>query len=123
MKDLTIEELEKAPHEIAYLYLASIHCMPVGSEIIDRCMKDHPEYFPAEILYQDKWDAIPEEVHEAFKVDLSEVIGEFIKCNSGGLIEFMNLSEGERATNVETFRKHQQIEEDLWQKHYKKFNL
>lgn len=59
MKDLSYAEFEKAPSKVQFLYVAAIMKQPVGSQMIEDAIKDHPEYFPDELEHRRKWAAIP----------------------------------------------------------------
>ena len=72
MKNLTKKELLEAPAIIQYVYTAGLFGNQIGNNIYEEAIKKHPEYFADVLEYRAKWDAIPQEVHDAYEAELSK---------------------------------------------------
>jgi|GEM_PF-6625084 len=59
------------PSSVLFVKMAAYFNMPIGLETFERALKDGPEYFPEEIEYRRKWDAIPQEVKDAYFAESS----------------------------------------------------
>jgi len=66
MKDLTHKEFEDAPAKVQYIYMCAVMKQPIGSSTYEDAIKEHPEYFHEDVERRKKWEAIPQEVHDAY---------------------------------------------------------
>jgi hypothetical protein len=66
VKLISWDELEKAPHIVKWVYLCSLTNHPISSSMHKRALDEHPEYFPKEVEWRNKWNAIPQEVHDDY---------------------------------------------------------
>lgn len=124
MKDLLPGEFEKAPVPIQYLYICAMNNVPVGSSILDEAMENHPEYFPDELAYRAKWDAVPQEVHDAYAEEYAELMK--MLPQSPGLMKLV--TGGEEAE--EYFRKEEEVgkefrllSKELYDKYYGPYGI
>jgi hypothetical protein len=69
MKNLTVDEFMNAPHIVQYVCMSGITGNPIGANTLNEAIENHPEYFPDEIEHRRKWNAIPQEVHDAYLKD------------------------------------------------------
>lgn len=137
------DELKKSniPSEVFVVFqLQKLGC-PIGTETYNKCqevIKKYPEHFP----WEAKYNSIPQEVHDAYSKELmDEFKSKFDSIPKGdGLMKSL-VSEGASKPRLKNFgealrdmdnmfkEQHRQAEErlkkskQLWDKHYKKYNL
>ena len=70
MNKLSYKEFEDAPEIVKYLHIAAFYKIPVGSSLYEDAMEKHPEYFSEEIERKKKWEAIPQDVRDAYFKEL-----------------------------------------------------
>lgn len=123
MKDLTYQELLKAPKEVQYLYVMSLNKRPVSHSSCQSAMANHPEYFQEEIEWKMKWNKIPKEVHEAYRQEIEALTREMLPSSGKGLRYYLlNQDKVDReyeAVKDELERK----QGEIWAKHYAEFGL
>ena len=128
MKDLTVEQLEKAPSIVQYLYVASFMKQPVGGKTIDEAMEKHPEYFPDEVEHRRKWALIPQEVHDNYWEEYWNIEKELFKDvpPSEGLMAMCNNTEKyqiwSKAWNIAN-EKAKPLRKKLHEKFYSKYGI
>jgi hypothetical protein len=128
MKDLTIEELEKAPFEIQYLYIMGISNQSVGITIFEEAIEKYPEYFPDEVEYRKKWALIPQEIHDAYWKEYWKLDKEIYKDipPSKGLMYLINntdeAKEWKKKWNSAN-KKAEPLKKKLHKKYYSKYGI
>jgi len=128
MKNLTPEEFDKAPNIVQYVYIMSMSNIPIGSKIYEETIRDHPEYFYEEISETEKWNKIPQEVHDAYWKEYGELKKEVFKDvpPSKGLMAYIGGSkeykEWEKLWNV-AYKKWEPLKRKLHRKYYSKYGI
>jgi hypothetical protein len=128
VKDLTLEELNKAPGVIRYIFAASSAGLPVSGKLVDQATKDYPQYFQEEIERKTKWNAIPEEIRKAYLKETTEKYMELygsIPNSRKGIWYWCNHPEeykGHEKAYEEIQPKLKQIEIELYNKYIKKYD-
>ena len=79
MKNLTYDELVKAPSKVKFLYAMAVIGQPVGSQMIEDAIKESPEYFADELEHRRKWALIPQSVHDEYWDEIEKVRKEVYK--------------------------------------------
>jgi hypothetical protein len=128
MKDLTEEELLKAPHIIKIIYMSAISKVPIGSGTYERAIEDHPEYFPETIEHRRKWKLIPQEVHDEYWKEYWQIYKEIMKDvpPSKGIFGWIqNLDEWTEWNKLyqEAKEKGKHLHKNLHEKHYSKYGI
>lgn len=129
MKTLTNKELSEAPNLIKYIYLYSLADVPIGLSTLEKGINEYPEYFPKEIERREKWNAIPQEVHDTYFKEFFELENQFKKDipHSGkGILFYIDhpkeFEEYENAMEVAN-KKLQPLHKQLHEKHYSKYGI
>ena len=73
------EEIQQAPSLIQFLWINSMGDFPIGLSAYQKAMREHPEYFPDEIARQERWDKVPQEVHDAYWKEFWQMSNELHK--------------------------------------------
>lgn len=96
MKDLTTKEFLDAPALIMHIYRNAMCKIPMGASLIERGMKEHPEYFPDEMEHRRKWEAIPQSVHDEYWKERTAIHTKVFKNMPGskGILGWANDPEG-----------------------------
>lgn len=128
MKDLTYDELSKAPPRIAFLYAMALTDQPVGLQTIETAMKDHPEYFPDELEYRRKYNLIPQSVHDAYFEEYGKLREEMLNelPPSKGIIYWCDHPKEYKEWNEAYDRISPQFEvkeKELHRKHYSEYGI
>lgn len=144
------EEQEKIPNEVWWAHMVLNAGNPVGSFVygeLERIIKQYPKHFP----WETKYNSIPEEVHKAYKLEvygkdidylkmtlfdevpIGKGLEEQIKEAENGAIKMPYTGECTKQDFIDFFNtlaeneKREQEEErriiNIWNKHYKKYNL
>lgn len=128
MKNLSHEELLKAPTEVQFLYLRAVAKEPVGSKMIEDAMRDHPEYFPDELEHRRKYALIPQSVHDSYMEEWSALQKEIYKDlpKSRGVLEWFDYpeeyAEWNRIWKI-CYDKAKPLEEALHKKYYSEYGI
>jgi len=129
MKNLTIKEFEEYPQEIKYLCICSLLNKPVVSSIYEDAIKKYPEYFPDIIEHRKKWEAIPQEVHDAYQKELFELdkkIYKDVPYSGKGILFYSQHPEEYEEHNKEwktANKKAQPLYKKLHKKYYAKYGI
>lgn len=128
MKDLTDKEFFEAPNKVQYIYMAAMMNQPIGSNIYEDAIKEHPEYFPDEVEYRRKWDAIPQDVHDKYWEEYWKLDKDVMKNvpPSKGIFGWIDDQEGYAEWNkkwTEANEKAKPLREALHKKFYSKYNI
>jgi len=111
------------PDIIQFLYIQWLGEMPVGASTYEKAIKEYPEYFPEEVEYRRKWNAIPQAVKDQYNKESGELFQAEQEANpSKGLLYYCQHPEEweERSTIYEEFSKK---EDELFNKHFSKYGL
>lgn len=73
MKKLRFNDMEVAPPLVVYIWMCAQFNIPIGSGTFEEAIKLHPEYFPEEIEYRDKWSTVPIEVKNEYSEEFSKL--------------------------------------------------
>ena len=129
MRDLTLDEFEDAPTKVQYIYVSLLMNHPIGSSIYEEAIKENPEYFPDEIEHREKWNAIPQEVHDAYWEEYMEIDQEIFKDvphTGKGLMFYLNnpkeSNEHKKAWDA-AYKKVLPLREALHRKFYSKYGI
>lgn len=128
MKDLTYSELEQAPAIVQFLYIRAIYKEPVGSQMINEAIENHPEYFADEIEHRRKWASIPQSVHDEYWNEWNKMNKEVFKDMppSKGILGWIDDPKGYKEWNG-AYRKfapiRDRLERDLHEKYYSPYGL
>jgi hypothetical protein len=129
MKDLTAKEWETAPMEIKNLHLRAYMKLPTGCSTYENAIKEFPEYFPDEVEYSKKWNAIPQEVHDAYLEEYNK-IEEMFFCNiphkGAGMMFFAKHPDAHKEFNkawIMARNKSLPFHESLHNKYYSKYGI
>lgn len=79
MKDLSNDELSKAPLKVQFIYTMSMMKQPVGSQMVEDAIKENPEYFPDELEQRRRWSLIPKTVHDEYWAEREKLKAEVYK--------------------------------------------
>ena len=122
MRNLTYQELLKAPGEIQYLYVSYLNKRAVGKSFHDEAMAKHPEYFQDEIEYLMKWEKIPTEVKEACNKEMAEMRASLTPPSQGLRHYLANQAEIDKQFDaiIPEIRKR---EKEIFNRHYGPFGL
>ena len=128
MKKLTYQELQKAPTIIQYIYMASVSKIPIGASTVDEAIKKHPEYFPDEVEHRRKWDLIPEEVHQAYNKEMSEMMDKIYEDmpEQKGMFAWSKDPEGYKEWEdkfYECREKEKPLSKHIHEKYYSKYGI
>ena len=130
MKNLTYDELLKAPAKVKFLYSMAMMNEPVGSQIKKDAIKENPEYFPDEIALENKWDLIPQTVQDEYWVEREKIrkdiykdmppskgiIGWSMDGDKNGYYKWQN--EWDKCYKAEMI-----LAKEIHQKYYGKYNI
>ena len=112
------------PPLVAHIWGLAYVQIPVGADMYEQAIKDHPEYFAREIEHRKKYNAIPQEVHDAYFKEISLVHDEIYKDLPGkGLMNWINRTEEEHKIWNEAYEKYESLEKKIHQKHYSKYGI
>lgn len=78
MRDLTYQQLLKAPTEVQYIYVSGLNDRMIGHSFFEEAMAKYPEYFQEEIEYRMKWKLVPEEVRNNYNKALDDLNQELL---------------------------------------------
>ncbi len=128
MKDLSYDELLKAPAKVQFLYVRAMLKEPVGISMCEEAMKEHPEYFPDELEYRRKYALIPQHVHDLYYQEKDVLHNECYKSlpASKGLIGWLDDPKGYEEWNkvyTKCREKEKPLEEALHKKHYSEYGI
>lgn len=130
MKNLTFDELAKAPSKVKFLYTMAIIGQPVGSQMVEDAIKESPEYFPDELDRKRKWALIPQSVHDEYWSEREKMREEVYKDMppSKGIIGWaMDEDRTGFEKWQEAYRKCREIEkplaEAIHKKYYEKYGI
>lgn len=123
------------PDEVIRVWYIQEYVKYVGGDVYNECqeiIKKYPEYFKWETTYSN----IPKEVHEAYLDERYPDRHKPIERDGKGLQELIESSKLKNYTSlsvdkiskildefIESQIKQEEIEKELWDKHYKKYNL
>lgn len=128
MKNFTYEELIKAPLTVQFIFYMGLLKQPVCSDMLEAAIEDYPEYFPDEVECRKKWEAIPQEVHDAFWEEYRELESEVMKGapDSKGFLYWMENPEeaNEWSKKRQELReKSKPLRKKLHEKYYSKYGI
>lgn len=129
MKNLTEKELLEAPEKVRHIYVCALSGVPVGVRMYEEAFSNYPEYFPDEVVYRKKYDAIPQSVHDAYFAELNEKVKDIYKDvpNKGvGFMFFVNNYKEYKKTSAayaEARKIEKKIEEKLMKKYYSQYGI
>lgn len=115
MKQMTYQDLIKAPGTVQTIFISSLIRKPVGLSLYLNTVKDFPEYFPEEIERRDKWAAIPDHVHKIYEFKLSKL--EKPTFSSKGILYYSQHPE-ESKKLMDALDEYDKIEQEIFNSHY-----
>ncbi len=86
MKNLTYQELLKAPTEIQHIYIAALNDRPVAHSFAVNAMQKYPEYFQDEIERAMKWQKVTDEDRKGYNDAIDEIHKELLPGYGKGFI-------------------------------------
>ncbi len=124
LEDMTMEDFEKSPGLIQHIFVAGICNRPIGMSLYEEAIEKHPEYFPEEIEYKKKWDAIPQSVHDEYWKEYWEKDKEIKKDlpEATGLVGAMNNDDYHQALK-KTYPARDKMRNNLHKKYYSKYGI
>jgi len=128
MRDLTYDELIKAPTVVQYIYMNSLQKIPIGYRTLNEGIENYPEYFPDEVEHRKKWKVVPQNVHDAYWKEREEIYNKVMKDVPKGYgllwhIENPQESEIVQSEQSKAFEKLKPLEKSLHEKYYGKYGL
>lgn len=128
MRSLTEEELNNAPIKVQQVYMMLIVNQFVSSSLYRECVDKYPDYFPEEVEHKNKWNSIPQEIHDAYWKEYWELEEQIMKDvpPSKGVTGWINDKEGYNKWYKKWFdakEKGKPLHEDLHKKYYSKYGI
>lgn len=133
MKKLTEQEILDAPEIVQHIYVATLFGTPIGFSLFDEAVTKHPEYFPDVIEHRAKWNAIPQEVHDAMHKELKEQFallypdseGSPLSCSKGFLYWAKHPQEYElyRPIMEQRHKAYNELEILMYEKYYAAYGI
>lgn len=101
---------------------------PVGSDMFRQAILENPDHFPEEYARMKAWEAIPQEVHNAYRRDWEIMYAELHKDepDSDGIFGIMENTEKSRIWQAwwgKTYPIEREKEAKLHKKHYSKYGV
>lgn len=126
MNKLNYEEFKSAPIEVQILWASAMANRPVSASFYTDTMEKYPEYFQDVIEKQRKWDAIPQDVKDAFDKERSALHAKCFESlpPSKGILHWARFpDEYEQWNKVyrECESRLRSIEEKLYGRHFGKY--
>ncbi len=125
---IDIAVFDGVPQEVVALKMAAYNNVPVGLSTYKRIINKYPGYFPEEYVHNKKWEAIPQEVHDAkFKEywEFYDKLWENEPKSPGIMAHAMNTKEAQEWNKAyERLRPIEKKKEDeLYNKYYSKYGF
>lgn len=123
------KNINNIPDEVLWLALCGMTAHPVGSTFYEKTVRSNPEYFPKEAEYFNKWDKIPQEVHDAYLKEIGEEFSRFMNSlpqEGRGIWESMNHTEASVNYQKEwdrLFPEHDKRKKEIHKKYYSKYKI
>ena len=86
MKQLTYQELLKAPVEVQHIYIGGLNNHPVGYSFAVETMQKYPEYFQDEIERAMKWKKVTDEDRKGYNEAIDQIHKELLPGYGKGFI-------------------------------------
>jgi hypothetical protein len=68
------KKFSETPLDVLYIKSVRMHDNTVGATYYMKVVKDNPEYFPEETERIEKWNKIPQSVHDAYEAKMNGLV-------------------------------------------------
>ena len=119
------EKLENIPPIILYIAGQSIANIPIGISTYNDAKEKYPQYFKDELEWEEKYNKVPQEVHDKFKIDYDKKSGYRKEPfnDKSDMMEYLRKNAGFLYDREEESDKLYGTYADIWNKHYGKYGL
>lgn len=122
-------DITNMPSIVAYVKASAFYGTPIGYATYERAIKEHPEYFPEEVEYRRKFNAIPaieKEWHFNKLIDLHNQQDLELSKNGyvSGIIAAIKGDNNDKSDLFDTIKaKYEKLREEENQRFVKRWNL
>lgn len=119
--------MKTPPLLVLYIKYCAMSNIPIGHDIYEKALSDHPEYFREEIEHRNKWRSIPQDVKDAYFDELHQEWNKIHDASENkGIVYWINHPEEYKIFNDKLKKECEQfkpIEIELHNKHFSKYGL
>ena len=133
MRELSWEEIQKAPPLVQQVQMCAMMNIPIGSSAYEEAIEKHPDYFPEEVEHRRKWASVPQEVKDAHDAEAKIIFNKYWEAapplGNHGLIAQIRDTEAKKqlkawqAYNDKTRPLQKKEEDDLYDRYFNEYGL